>query len=100
MQWSQQREYIMSSWNVGWFIGTLFVIVNLFGQLIPCGMILARKKTDIACGILFFIIALQVCLPSSIDHVEEILLFLVGGISNHLGTSFPTSVRSELHPRK
>jgi hypothetical protein len=60
MQWSQQREYIMSSWNVGWFIGTLFVIVNLLGQLIPCGMILARKKTDIACGILFFIIALQV----------------------------------------
>jgi hypothetical protein len=60
MQWSQQREYIMSSWNVGWFIGTLFVIVNLLGQLIPCGMILARKKTDIACAILFFIIAFQV----------------------------------------
>ncbi len=50
----------MSSWNVGWFSGTLFVIVNLFGQLIPCGMILARKKTDIACAILFFIIAFQV----------------------------------------
>lgn len=60
MQWSQQREYIMSSWNVGWFIGTLFVIVNLLGQLIPCGMILARKKTDIACAILCFIIGFQV----------------------------------------
>ena len=60
MQWSQQRDYIMSSWNVGWFIGTLFVITNFLGQLVPCGMILARKKTDIACGILFFIIALQV----------------------------------------
>jgi len=59
MQWGEQRDYIMRSWNVGWFIGTLFVIINLFGQLIPCGMILARKKTDIACGILVFIIAFQ-----------------------------------------
>ena len=60
MQWGDQRDYIVRSWNVGWFIGTLFVIINLFGQLIPCGMILARKKTDIACGILVFIIAFQV----------------------------------------
>ena len=60
MQWGQQRDYIMHSWNVGWFIGTLFVVTNLFGQLVPCGMILARKKTDIACGILVFIITVQV----------------------------------------
>ncbi len=60
MQWGEQRDYIMKSWNVGWFIGTLFVIINLFGQLIPCGMILTRKKTDIACGVLVFIIAFQV----------------------------------------
>ncbi len=62
MQWGEQREYIMKSWNVGWFFGILFVITNLLGQLIPCGMILTRKKTDIACGILVFIIAFQVCL--------------------------------------
>ena len=60
MQWGQQRQFMMTSWNVGWFIGTLFVIVNLLGQLVPCGMILAKKKTDIACGILVFIITLQV----------------------------------------
>ena len=60
IQWGEQRDYIMKSWSVGWFIGTLFVIINLFGQLIPCGMILARKKTDPACGILVFIIAFQV----------------------------------------
>jgi len=62
MQWSEQRDYIAKTWNVGWFLGTVFVIINLFGQLIPCGMILARKKTDIACGILVFIIAFQVSL--------------------------------------
>ena len=60
MQWGEQRDYIKRTWNVGAFMGTLFVIINLFGQLIPCGMILTRKKTDIACGILVFIIAFQV----------------------------------------
>jgi len=62
MQWGDQRDYIMKSWNVGWFIGTMFVIINLLGQLVPCGMILLRKKTDIACGILVFIIGFQVSL--------------------------------------
>ena len=71
MQWSQQRQYIMSSWNVGYFIGTLFVITNLLGQLIPCGMILARKKTDIACGILVFIIAFQVSLRNGCEHFHR-----------------------------
>ena len=71
MQWGQQRQYIMSSWNVGYFIGTLFVITNLLGQLIPCGMILARKKTDIACGILVFIIAFQVRLRIGCEHLTH-----------------------------
>jgi hypothetical protein len=60
MQWGEQRDYIMRSWNVGAIVGTIFVIINLLGQLVPCGMILARKKTDIACGILMFIITFQV----------------------------------------
>ena len=60
MQWGEQRDYIMRSWYVGWFLGTLFVIINLFGQLLPCGMILAKKKNDIACGVLVFIIGFQV----------------------------------------
>ena len=60
MQWGQQRQYVMNSWQVGWMLGNLFVITNLFGQLIPCGMILTKKKTDLACGILMFTIALQV----------------------------------------
>ena len=71
MQWGDQRDYIMKSWNVGWFLGTLFVITNLFGQLVPCGMILLRKKTDLACGILVFIIAFQVSQVERepLDHI-------------------------------
>ena len=68
MQWGEQRDYIVRSWNVASFLGTLFVIVNLFGQMIPCGMILTRKKTDIACGILVFIIGFQV------SRIERVFL--------------------------
>jgi len=58
-QWGEQRDYISYSWHCGSFFGTLFVIINLFCQLIPCGLILARKHANIACYILFGTIALQ-----------------------------------------
>lgn len=58
-QWKEQREYISYSWSCGAFIGTLFVIFNLFGQLVPCVLILIRKYVNIACYVLFFIIGLQ-----------------------------------------
>lgn len=59
-QWGEQRDYIAYSWSTGTFFGTLFVVLNLFCQLIPCGFILARKQVNIACYVLFGIIALQV----------------------------------------
>ncbi|CAF1126446.1 unnamed protein product [Didymodactylos carnosus] len=82
MQWNEQRQYIMSSWGVGWFIGTLFVIINLFGQLIPCVMILLRKKTEYACGVLFFIIAFQVIGYKTLWSFRYLLksCALVGGL--------------------
>jgi hypothetical protein len=87
MQWGDQRDYIMRTWNVGWLIGTLFVIINLLGQLIPCGMILTRKKTDIACGILVFIIAFQV--RFSFNTIEGLMTFIcVRCLKNSLHFSF------------
>ena len=59
-QWSEQREYINSSWGCGWFLASAFVLVNLFGQLGSCVMVLMRKQVSIACFVLFGIIALQV----------------------------------------
>lgn len=58
-QWGEQRDYISYSWSAGSFFGTLFVVLNLFGQLIPCGLILTRKHVNTAVYILFGIIALQ-----------------------------------------
>jgi len=59
MQWSEQRDYMDASWGCGYFLATLFVFINLFGQLGGCFMVLWRFRVDIACGILFSIVILQ-----------------------------------------
>lgn len=59
-QWSEQREYMDMSWGCGYFVATLFVLINLLGQLGGCVMVLSRFKVTIACGVLFFIVVLQV----------------------------------------
>merc|ERR1712193_575672 len=64
VQWSEQREYMDISWGCGWFLATLFVVVNLIGQLGAVAMVLTRFKVDIACGILFFIVLLQTLVGS------------------------------------
>ncbi|KAL7980907.1 hypothetical protein Chor_002061 [Crotalus horridus] len=32
-QWSEQRDYISSTWNCGYVLASIFVFINLFGQL-------------------------------------------------------------------
>jgi ER-derived vesicles protein len=48
------------SWNCGKFLATVFVLVNLLGQVGGVVMVLARLRVQIACGLLFFIVVLQV----------------------------------------
>ena len=59
-QWGEQRDYMNVTWGCGWFIASLFVLINLVGQLGGSALVLCRKQVHIACGILFGIIALQV----------------------------------------
>lgn len=59
-QWSEQSKYMDMSWNCGMILATIFVLVNLFGQLGGCILILLQKQVRLACGILFFIVVLQV----------------------------------------
>ena len=68
VQWSEQREYMDISWGCGWFLATMFVVVNLIGQLGAVAMVLTRYKVDIACGVLFFIVVLQV-------HYRDMLIY-------------------------
>lgn len=48
------------SWNCGKFLATVFVMVNLMGQLGGVVMVIGRLRVQIACGLLFFIVVLQV----------------------------------------
>ncbi|XP_033184094.1 surfeit locus protein 4 [Bombus vancouverensis nearcticus] len=58
-QWSEQKDFMNSSWNCGTVLATMFVLINLIGQLGGCVMVIGRWKVSIACGILFFIVVLQ-----------------------------------------
>lgn len=81
-QWSEQRDYISATWGCGWFLGTMFVIVNLIGQLGSCVMVLSRKQVPIACGILFGIITLQTIAYSILWDLKFLMrnLALAGGV--------------------
>ncbi|KAJ9601491.1 hypothetical protein L9F63_000330, partial [Diploptera punctata] len=59
VQWSEQREYMDMSWGCGKFLATIFVLVNLIGQIGGCIMVIGRLRVPIACGLLFFIVVLQ-----------------------------------------
>ncbi|XP_023952177.1 surfeit locus protein 4 homolog [Bicyclus anynana] len=81
-QWYEQRDYMDMSWGCGQFLATVFVIVNLFGQLGGCVMVLGRLKVDIACGLLFFIVVLQTFAYSILWDMQFLLrnLALIGAL--------------------
>jgi len=82
MQWSEQRDYMDVSWKCGYFLATLFVFINLIGQLGGCIMVLWRFRVDIACGILFFIVVLQTLAYSILWDFQFLMrnLALIGAL--------------------
>ena len=82
VQWSEQREYMDISWGCGWFLATLFVVINLVGQLGAVAMVLTRYKVDIACGLLFFIVVLQTIAYSILWDLQFLFrnLALIGAL--------------------
>ncbi|GAB6021943.1 Surfeit locus protein 4 [Chamberlinius hualienensis] len=82
VQWKEQREYMDISWGCGWFLATMFVIVNMIGQIGGCIMVLARFRVAVACGLLFGIVILQVIAYSILWNVEFLFrnLALIGSL--------------------
>ncbi|XP_048346373.1 surfeit locus protein 4-like isoform X2 [Sphaerodactylus townsendi] len=58
-QWNDQRDYMNLSWGSGFLVATLFVLINMCGQLVGCVLVLARKFVPYACFGLFGIIFMQ-----------------------------------------
>lgn len=81
-QWNEQREYMDMSWGCGKFLATLFVLINLFGQIGGCIMVIARFRVTIACSILFFIVVLQTIAYSILWDLQFLLrnLALIGAL--------------------
>ena len=76
LQWTEQKDYMESVWRCGAFLGHLFVIINLFGQLVPSAFIIARRYVQYNLYILFGIVVLQVI---SIIIIKDLLLLLIKG---------------------
>lgn len=81
-QWNEQREYMDMSWGCGRFLATLFVLINLIGQLGGCVMVIIRYRVPIACGVLFFIVVLQTLAYSILWDLQFLFrnLALIGAL--------------------
>jgi len=81
-QWHEQREYMQLSWSCGYFLGTLFVLFNLTGQLGGCVMVLGRIKAPVAVALLFSIVFLQTIAYSILWDIQFLCrnLSLVGAL--------------------
>merc|ERR1712088_553310 len=58
-QFVEQREYIMILWGCGHFLASLFVTINLICEISAVAMVVNRFLTNVACGILIFVVVLQ-----------------------------------------
>lgn len=81
-QWSEQRDYIDATWNCGYFLASIFVFLNLSGQLSGCILVLSRNFVQYACFGLFGIIALQTIAYSILWDLKFLMrnLALGGGL--------------------
>lgn len=82
VQWYEQRDYMNMSWGCGTFLATVFVFINLVGQIGGVVMVLARLRVPIACGLLFFIVILQTIAYSILWDLQFLLrnLALIGAL--------------------
>uniref|UniRef100_F6QZY3 Surfeit locus protein 4 n=1 Tax=Ciona intestinalis TaxID=7719 RepID=F6QZY3_CIOIN len=82
MQWGEQRDYIASTWSCGQFLASVFVFINMVGQIGACVGVLMRKQVPIMCGLLFFIISLQTIAYSILWDIKFLArnMALVGAV--------------------
>ncbi|XP_020377683.1 surfeit locus protein 4-like [Rhincodon typus] len=81
-QWNEQCDYINMVWHCGNFLATVFVLLNMVGQLGGCILVLSRKFVPYACCGLFVLIAMQTIAYSILWDLKFLMrnLALGGGL--------------------
>ena len=92
-QWTAHSEFVSLINGCGWFLGTLFVTLNLIGQLGGVAMVLLRIRVNIACGLLLGVICLQTLAYRVMWNMEFLSrnLALVGALLLVLAESYSES---------
>lgn len=82
LQWSEQRDYMNSTWGCGYILASLFVVTNLLGQLGASSIVLLRRHVFIGCCVLLGIMTLQTVAYSVLWDVKFFMknLAVVGGV--------------------
>lgn len=84
-QWESQRDFMDTLWGCGYILATLFVIVNLVGQIGGSLLILIRREPKhvyIGCAILFGIVLLQTIAYNILFQLKFMMknMALTGGL--------------------
>lgn len=97
-QFPEQRDYMDELWGCGNFGGTLFVLINMFGQLVASGFVLVRKNVREASFAFFGLILFQTIAYQIFTEWDYVLrnLSLCGGVLLLLAESITQGSRASL----
>ncbi|KAI9225250.1 MAG: SURF4 family-domain-containing protein [Piptocephalis tieghemiana] len=59
-QWSDQLSYLQRYQGMPWIISHLFILFNIIAMSVGATMAVAKKRTEVACGLLFLVVVSQV----------------------------------------
>ncbi|XP_055331328.1 surfeit locus protein 4 homolog [Paramacrobiotus metropolitanus] len=84
-QFEMQRRYIAGVWACGLFVSSALIVISVFCQLVPAGLILFRRYVDVACLALIFEVFFQrfiyniawdEMIPNEFARIGAVLLLL------------------------
>ncbi|XP_019619376.1 PREDICTED: surfeit locus protein 4 homolog [Branchiostoma belcheri] len=71
--WTNQTKYFEHSWDISATVAGIAVSLNMVGQLVGCGLVLARRKVEWGCGILFTNVIFQAVMYEYFKYAKYIL---------------------------
>ena len=81
-QWDSAAIHMDNTWDCGWRLASMFVVLCIIGQLGAAAMVITRLKLDTACVFLIFIDILQMIAYRNLWSLEFLFrnLSVIGGL--------------------